>query len=190
MWVLEHHPVEESNEENASFRVKRNTQPKSSAPLTSAAPFEIWRTRLGYLSEEATRRLPTSAEGVELTGTPTTDIPKPLNESYEVANPKHQISRRHPHQPPTRPFEILWVDLVHETIPGYDGSRLILHYYCQFLKLHIVERLRSKGNISDSIPAMAAYIKRQFKLPKKYIWTSNRHLVQPFMHGLNVREFA
>ena len=32
MWVLEHHPVEESNEENASFRVKCNTQPKSSAP--------------------------------------------------------------------------------------------------------------------------------------------------------------
>ena len=60
MWVLEHHPVEESNEENASFRVKRNTQP----------------------------RLPTSAEGVEFTDTPTTDIPKPLNESYEVANPK------------------------------------------------------------------------------------------------------
>jgi hypothetical protein len=169
MWVLEYHPVKESNRENASFRVKRNTQPKSSAPLTSAAPFEVWRTRLGYPSEEATHRLPASAEGVELTDKPTSDIPKPLNESYEVANPKHQISRRHPHQPPTRPFEILWADLVYETIPGYDGSRWVLHYYCPFLKLHIVERLRRKGDISDSIPAMVAYIKRQFKFETKEI---------------------
>jgi hypothetical protein len=145
------------------------TQPKSSAPLTSATPFENWHTRLGYPSEEAMRRLPASAEGVELTDTPTTDIP---NESYEVANPtKHQISRRHPHQPPTRPFEILWVDLVHETIPGYDSSRWIPHYCCQlndFAAKGIYQILSLQwlriSNVNLSL------------VPKKCIWTSNRHL--------------
>ncbi|KAL1952629.1 hypothetical protein VTO42DRAFT_4592 [Malbranchea cinnamomea] len=88
--------------------------------------------------------------------------PPELNESYELANPKCLISRRQLSQPPTRPFQDVWVDIIHASTPGFDGTVKLLHYYDYVTKLHIIDHLFKKSDINNCIPRFFEYVKTQF----------------------------
>ena len=163
-WVLEHHAVtftaegDVSNPSTFAFL-------KSSDPLVSSATFDRWRTRMAWPSEESISHLERAATGVEisdLSHVQALQYEKPRNESYELANPKRLVSRRNQHQRPSQPFEHVWIDIIVYSNPGFDGTTGILHYYCPFSGIHIVERLYKKSDINDAIPATVHYIERQF----------------------------
>ncbi|KAL1953579.1 hypothetical protein VTO42DRAFT_2582 [Malbranchea cinnamomea] len=88
--------------------------------------------------------------------------PPALNESYELANLMLLVSRHYPSQLPTRSFQDVWVDIIHESTPGFDGTVKLLHYYDYLTKLHIIDRLFKKSDINDCIPRFFKYVKTQF----------------------------
>ena len=172
-WVLEYHPTEFTSEGDPSnpyiFAFT-----KSSAPLLSSATFDRWRSRIGWPSEESVRLLPRSASGIEISDLPAIKeagklSEKPVNEAYELANPKHQVSRRSRHHPPTYPFEHVWMDLIIYSQTAYDGTKAILHYYCTYSGVHVVERLFSKADINSSIPATITFMEKQFNCSVKQL---------------------
>ncbi|KAL1974701.1 hypothetical protein VTN31DRAFT_4905 [Thermomyces dupontii] len=156
---------------NFSFAARSSTQPSCSSAST-----ELWRRRLGWPSFEAISHLPQNIQGAEITDLdhrPTKGDPVPLEEAYELANPRRQISRRPPTRPPEYPFEYVWFDIVIETLTGFDGTTCILHFYCPFTKLHVVERLDRKSQVSDRVRDFVAYVERQFGTSVRELHSDN-----------------
>jgi hypothetical protein len=109
--VFEYHDLEDGNYEpqcndtidpdpTAFAAARRNTTPTSMMSPHSAGTLQLWRQRFGYVNDQTIRHLPDVARGVEITDLKTSRLPrgepKPLDEAYELANPKQQISRRRP----------------------------------------------------------------------------------------------
>ncbi|KAL1952696.1 hypothetical protein VTO42DRAFT_4440 [Malbranchea cinnamomea] len=107
----------------------------------SSASFDRWRSRLGWPSRDSILRLPSAAtDGVDISDL--SDVkksvssdPPALNESYELANPKRLVSHRHLSQPPTRPFQDVWVDIIHESTPGFDDINDCIPHFFELLPL-------------------------------------------------------
>ncbi|KAL1953146.1 hypothetical protein VTO42DRAFT_3546 [Malbranchea cinnamomea] len=117
LYCLEYRP-------NPCSAFATTTQKTFVKPLSSSFTIELWRSRLGWPSEECIQKLPDASEGVIITNLnktkPQEGEPKPLNISYELENLKHQISRRTSHQPAKYLFEHLWVDIIFKSS---DSSR-------------------------------------------------------------------
>ena len=90
--VFEYHDLDPT----AFAAVRRNTTPTSMMSPHSAGTLQLWRQRFGYVNDQTIRHLPDVARGVEITDLKTSRLPrgepKPLDEAYELANPKQQIS--------------------------------------------------------------------------------------------------
>jgi hypothetical protein len=154
---------------------RRNTTPTSMMSPHSAGTLQLWRQRFGYANDQTIRHLPDVARGVEITDFKTSRLPrgepKPLDEAYELANPKQQISRRRP-DPPTPndpPFARLDIDIIQETTPGYNGDRYIFHYLCSRINFHIVTTARQKLELPADIQYQVEFIKLQWGFEVKVI---------------------
>jgi hypothetical protein len=184
--VFEYHDLEDGNYEpqcndttdpdpTAFAAARRNTTPTSMMSPHSAGTLQLWRQRFGYVNDQTIRHLPDVARGVEITDLKTSRLPrgepKPLDEAYELANPKQQISRRRP-DPPTPddpPFARLDIDIIQETTPGYNGDRYIFHYLCSRINFHVVTTARRKPELPTDIQYQVEFIKRQWHFDVKVI---------------------
>ena len=171
--MLEYHPTEFTSEGDPS-NLYIFAFTKSSTPLLSSATFDRWRSQIGWPSEESVRLLPCSASGIEISDLPAIKeagklSEKPVNEAYELANPKHQVSHCSHHHPPTYPFKHIWMDLIIYSQTAYDSTKVILHYYCTYSGVHVVEWLFSKADINSSIPTTITFMEKQFNCSVKQL---------------------
>ena len=143
-WILKYHPSVFTEEGDTSDPFVFAFT-KSSKPLISTATFDCWHSCMGYPSEELIILLSGAATGIEILNLPAVQEAekqankRQLYELYELANPQHQILRHLCEHPPTCPFEHVWIDLVIYSKPAYNGTVTILHYFCTFSDIHIVE---------------------------------------------------
>jgi hypothetical protein len=140
----------------------------------SAGTLQLWRQRFGYANDQTIRHLPDVAIGVEITDFKTSRLPrgepKPLDEAYELANPKQQISRKRPDPTPNDPpFAHLDIDIIQETTPGYNGDRYIFHYLCSRINFHILTTARQKLELPADIQYQVEFIKLQWGFEVKVI---------------------
>ena len=79
----------------------------------------------------------------------------------------------HPTRPPEYAFEYVWFDIVIETLTGFDETTCILHFFCPFTKLHVVERLYRKSQVSDRVRDFVTYVERQFGTSVRELHSGN-----------------
>ena len=138
-FVIEYNPIQEefpATDKQEAFAVSKKLSKKSSKPLPSSAPSDIWHRRLGHVSMEAVNHLSNALTGVNVTEQQSSPnvLPSPC-EVCAIANLQHQVSRR-PAQRATEPFERVHFDLIQMT-RAYNGDALCLRQNPGTLWLYI-----------------------------------------------------
>jgi hypothetical protein len=102
---------------------------------------------MGYLGSQNVARLPSMCEGVNFT-----EKHHPANCLCEVClvTKERRMPHNHPIEPGKHKMDLIYSDVVGPMpVTGYDGSRFLVTFTCDYSKLTAVYLIKAKGEVTD-----------------------------------------